>query len=304
MGVPKFYRWLSERYPCINENINEYNVPEFDNFYVDMNGVIHICSHPSDDVQFRIAEQKIFENIAAYIDFLFHLIQPRQVLFLSVDGVAPRSKMNQQRSRRFKTAQKVIEDEAKAKELGESLPADPRFDSNCITPGTEFMHKLHLYMLDFLSNKMQNCQEWKEVEVIYSGYDVPGEGEHKIMDYIRYCKTNNLFDKNTRHCLYGLDADLINLGLGTHEPYFSVLREEVSFSRSRQQSNGDPTRTNFQLLHLSILRGYIDKEFETLKTDIQFEYDLEKIIDDWILINFLVGSDFLPHVPRLSLIHI
>jgi 5'-3' exoribonuclease 1 len=54
MGVPKFYRWLSERYPCLSEVVKEHQIPEFDNLYLDMNGIVHICSHPNDDdVHFR-----------------------------------------------------------------------------------------------------------------------------------------------------------------------------------------------------------------------------------------------------------
>lgn len=50
MGVPKFYRWLSERYPQVNQIVSDATLlPEFDNLYLDMNGILHGCTHPNDN---------------------------------------------------------------------------------------------------------------------------------------------------------------------------------------------------------------------------------------------------------------
>lgn len=59
--------------------------------------------------------------------------------------------------------------------------------------------------------------------------------------------------------------------------------------------------TNFYLLHLSLLREYLDLEFSSLTTQIPFKYDLERIIDDFILMGIFVGNDFLPHLPDLHI---
>ena len=60
MGVPKFYRWLSERYPMLNHTCGAGNVPIIDNLYLDMNGVIHNCSHGAGtDVNTRMTEDEM-----------------------------------------------------------------------------------------------------------------------------------------------------------------------------------------------------------------------------------------------------
>uniref|UniRef100_A0A672R352 5'-3' exoribonuclease 1 n=1 Tax=Sinocyclocheilus grahami TaxID=75366 RepID=A0A672R352_SINGR len=305
MGVPKFYRWISERYPCLSEVVKEHQIPEFDNLYLDMNGIIHQCSHPNDeDVHFRISEEKIFADIFHYLEVLFRIIKPRKVFFMAVDGVAPRAKMNQQRGRRFRSAKEAEEKIKKALEKGEVLPTEARFDSNCITPGTDFMARLQEQLKYFVHNKLSTDKAWQGVNVYLSGHETPGEGEHKIMEFIRSETTKPGHSPNTRHCLYGLDADLIMLGLTSHEPNFSLLREEVRFGGKKSQKRiTAPEETTFHLLHLSLMREYIDYEFSELRNKISFEYDLERIIDDWVLMGFLVGNDFIPHLPHLHINH-
>ncbi|XP_008193749.1 5'-3' exoribonuclease 1 isoform X2 [Tribolium castaneum] len=305
MGVPKFFRYISERYPCLSEFVKEYQIPVFDNLYLDMNGIIHMCSHPDDNnPHFRITEEKIFADIFHYIEFLFRMIKPQKVFFMAVDGVAPRAKMNQQRGRRFRSAKDAEKMELEAKKKGEKLPDVERFDSNCITPGTEFMARLHEQLKYFVVSKVSTDNMWKKCKIILSGHETPGEGEHKIMDYIRYIRSQPGYDPNTRHCLYGLDADLIMLGLCTHDPHFSLLREEVKFGKKAKRSNV-PEEIRFYLLHLSLMREYLEMEFsplkEALKDSDKIKFDIENIIDDWILMGFLVGNDFIPNLPNLHI---
>lgn len=42
-------------------------------------------------------------------------------------------------------------------------------------------------------------------------------------------------------------------------------------------------------------------EFVTFQNVLSFDYDLEKVIDDWVLLGFLVGNDFIPHLPDLHI---
>jgi 5'-3' exoribonuclease 1 len=304
MGVPKFFRWMSERYPAISQLIAENRIPEFDCLYLDMNGIIHNCTHnDSDSVTFRMTEDKMFIAIFNYIEHLFGKIKPQKLFFMAIDGVAPRAKMNQQRARRFRTAYDAEKAREKAIQQGLEMPEEAPFDSNCISPGTEFMAKLSEHLKYFISKKVSEDVDWQGVEVVLSGHEVPGEGEHKIMEYIRQAKAQPGYDPNVRHCLYGLDADLIMLGLLSHDPHFCLLREEVTFGRQASKKSKELEHQNFFLMHLCMVREYLELEFQELKQVgvLNFEYDMERIIDDFILMAFFVGNDFLPNLPNLHI---
>jgi 5'-3' exoribonuclease 1 len=147
------------------------------------------------------------------------------MLFMAIDGVAPRAKLNQQRSRRFASAKDREEARTAAEQKGEVVDASATFDSNCITPGTPFMNRVSEHLRYFIRKKQAEDPLWRRLTVVFSGHEVPGEGEHKIMQRIREIREDAEYDPNTSHCMYGQDADLIMLGLVSHEPHFTLLRE-------------------------------------------------------------------------------
>jgi len=304
MGIPKFYRYIAQRWPAIQQEVESHEtVPEYDNLYLDMNSILHNCTR-TPSVNVILTDEMVCQKVFAYIDHLFNCVKPQSTIYLAIDGVAPRAKINQQRSRRFRAAQEFEEARDEAIENGTYIQPPPEdentFYKSSISPGTVFMAKMSEQLKYFIHDKVSNDNSWKNINVIFSGHEVPGEGEHKIMEYIRSLKSSPNYNINTRHCIYGLDADLIMLGLVTHEPYVSILREEVFFGKQNEKI---VTLDNqkFYLLHISIVREYLKLEFDTLIKDMQFEYDFERVLDDFVLAMMAIGNDFLPHLPDLEI---
>lgn len=354
MGVPAFFRWLTKKYPATIVNANEDrqrledgrrapvdctqpnpNFQEFDNLYLDMNGIIHPCTHPEDRPAPK-NEDEMFALIFEYIDRIFSIVRPRRLLYMAIDGVAPRAKMNQQRSRRFRASKEMAEKAASIEEqrrrlMAEGIAVPPKkeeeahFDSNCITPGTPFMARLADALRYYIHDRVTNDAAWANIEIILSDANVPGEGEHKIMDYIRKQRGNPAHDPNTVHCLCGADADLIMLGIATHEANFNIIREEFvpnqpracdlcgQYGHELKECRGAENETNlgddyckpeqreknFIFLRIPVLREYLEKEMAM--PNLPFQFNLERALDDWVFLCFFVGNDFLPHLPSLEI---
>jgi len=362
MGVPALFRWLSKKYPKIvsqvvedtpikilNDKGEEEEAPvryggknpngfEVDNLYLDMNGIVHPCTHP-EGKEAPETEEEMMVEIFKYTERVVNMARPRKVLMMAIDGVAPRAKMNQQRSRRFRAAQEAADREEERKEsialfeaMGHPVSEETRnkksWDSNAITPGTPFMDLLSASLKYWISYKLTTDPGWEHLKIIISDASVPGEGEHKIVDWIRRQRTHPTWDPNTTHVMYGRDADLIMLSLATHEPHFRVLREDVFAQGSKGPQacrkcgemghlavncKGEKKLDDakvidkakpidpkpFIFLDVSVLREYLTVELNL--PNVPFPFDLELAIDDWIFMIFFVGNDFLPHLPSLEI---
>lgn len=105
------------------------------------------------------------------------MIRPRKLLMMAIDGVAPRAKMNQQRSRRFRSSQEaktkeeeriaaIKEWEAMGKEVSDEFKNEKGWDQNAITPGTPFMTLLAESLRYWVAKKLNEDPGWAGVSIL------------------------------------------------------------------------------------------------------------------------------------------
>eukprot|EP00977_Amphora_coffeiformis_P029925 scaffold43533_cov153-Amphora_coffeaeformis.AAC.2 len=211
---------------------------------------------------------------------------------------------------KFETKQEDTESRASTSEDSGDDGGEDMFHSNFITPGTPFFQRCTAALEEFLQDRLANDPAWAHLEVIFSGPNTPGEGEHKIMQFLREQKTKPDYDPNLRHCIFGQDGDLILLGLASHEPNLVLLREQVLFDKKRRTVEPLAKKygldlylfnPNFEFLHMNVLRDYLALEFETSNVVSSSPFDVERTLDDFVFMTFFVGNDFLPHMPALDI---
>ena len=288
MGIYHFFSWFKKNFSANIKKLPEgKNVDvKIDNLFIDMNGLFHNAAQkvyeygrfkpriqllnkkPKNE---RVLQKEVFIEVCNNIDNIFYTVNPTKRLVLCVDGPAPACKMNQQRQRRFK----------KSEESNEELV----FNSHSITPGTVFMDNLSKYIDWYIKKQISENPLWYNIEVIFSNEKVPCEGEGKIFSYIR----KNLQHDSENCCLHGSDADLIMLSLGTHLDNFYILRDET-YDKS--------------IKYLFINISEVSKQLSDIMkwTSEKYEYDSKTAIDDFIFLSFMLGNDFLPHIPSLEII--
>jgi 5'-3' exonuclease len=287
MGIPSYFSYIVKNHDRIIKKIFELN-KNIDNFYLDSNSIIYDAlrlienEYNGNDKKF---EKSLLQNVCKKIDEYIQIIKPTKRVFIAFDGVAPIAKLEQQRTRRYKSY--LLN---KFKNTFEKQP--DKWDKTAITPGTEFMKKLGIFIKKYYKNKEK---KYSIKKFIISASDECGEGEHKLFEYIRKYEKEH---KNEISMIYGLDADLIMLALN-HLPvsrHIYLYRETPEFIKSL---NKDLEPNEAYFLDIPQLSNIIKNDM-THCSDVSDKKENNKLYD-YIFLCFFLGNDFLPHFPSVNL---
>ena len=180
MGIPAYFSYIIKHNSKLLQSIHSTNVHHL---FLDSNSIIYDC------IKDR-TENEIIQEVCKKLDYYINLFKPSKSVYIAFGGVAPAAKLKQQRERRIKSYY--------IKQLTKTIG----WNSAAITPGTQFMDALSKNIHQYFKNK------YSTIKIVISTSLEKGEGEHKLCQYMR--------DKKCLHenvVLYGLDADLIMLGL-------------------------------------------------------------------------------------------
>ncbi len=281
MGISGYFGHLLRKYKqndIILSNIGMGNGKK-NNLFLDFNGAIYTILKKYE----LTAEDEIIKNVLNYMDMLVSMVGNINLLYIAIDGSPPRAKIEQQRQRRFFNIRKK-NDYATIKRKY-NIEMKEEFDTNAITAGTQFMERLHTAISKHIA-QIDGDSNIKIERIIYSSYKEPLEGEHKIIKYIK----NTDIEGNI--IIYGLDADLIMLSMLTRKKNIYMLREKMDLSKYGF------TYENYDFLYLDI--GQIKASILGDMPQVDAP-NRDRIIDDYIFICFILGNDFIPHIPWLSI---
>ena len=288
MGIPSYFAHILRNHKKILSKLNviydekSSSHQVINNFYLDCNSIIYDIVRTTEYTNIDKYEQTVIQDVCKKIEHYIKTIKPCDNIFIAFDGVPPVAKLSQQKNRRYKNwYQNMI------------FNTSNKWDTTNITPGTRFMNNLDIYVNNYFKN---SNSKYGVKNIIVSGSLDPGEGEHKIYQYIR----DNVSMHDTHNTvIYGLDADLIMLSLN-HLSYCKniyLYREAPHFI-----SNIDSSLSGNEeyIINMSLFRdelyGLMVNTFEINKTR-------DECIKDYIFICFLLGNDFLPHFPAINIRH-
>lgn len=303
MGVPRLAPYIFNSFPkAVEYFLQGKKKFKVDYLYLDANGMLHesaqvVFHYGNNKRKFdrynRLSEKekqdKVYEMFFDKIREVTGSVTPTKVLYIAIDGPAPLAKQAQQRQRRFVASAERLNENADVTKTVETTKSKPRiFDSNQITPGTIFMYRLSRYMEYAIRKEMNNFPDWRNLDVIFSPPSVPGEGEHKILDYIRVLPEKER--EEAEHCLFGPDGDLLMLTLSCHIPKMFLFRAD-------QYHHG-----HYHFIDMGMIRLQLAEKLGQQRGFKKGKRNLNDIADDFVLEGFFVGNDFLPKIQMFSML--
>ena len=277
MGIPAYFSHIIRNHMKVLKSFFKFKeTTHVNNLYMDCNSIIYDCLR---DFEKKMELKPVLEDnyhlishaVCVRIERYVNDVGPSDTVYAAFDGIAPFGKMQQQQSRRYKTA------------LMEKMFGKPIFSTLLITPGTAFMKYLSKYVNDYFKSHSK---------VIVSAADERGEGEHKIFQYIRDHPEKH---RTSNTIIYGLDADLLMLSIfHSDKANLFVYREAPEFAKSL---NADLNAGEAYILNISEL-------CVSICIDMGFGHDLQNLhrrMLDYGCICFLLGNDFLPRISSLNI---
>ena len=286
MGIPYYFYSLTQKYQTILSNTKPTGL---DMYCIDFNGIIHnvaqdvIRRYKEKDADAAATKERIESEIISGVwERIQYYVENYKAdkYLICADGVAPLAKMFQQRKRRYLNIHRNMLDKVAI-----------TWDTNAITPGTQFMDVLNETLNAKLNAKLNGTSN--DAKIIYSGSDECGEGEHKIFHRL---KDTPITDKIIIH---GLDADLIILSLMSHKENIYLMRE---------MKDPHTNNTVFNYLSIKELRKAILCELKTSwNLDASSGYadaadaaDAD-LVETYCTACSILGNDFIPHLLTIEL---
>ena len=311
MGVPTLFKKIihNKYYKNIHKGVKE-GKTECDYLFMDYNGIVYNAyENIKKDIELndynkaKIEELVLEEVIKITQHVICNVLKPKKMTYIALDGPAPRAKMVQQRSRRFKAIldKQFFSDLKKKFKMSEAKESWDR--SANIAPGTVFMEKLSNRIIKAMKEK--TFQRHNDgMKIIFNNGNSPGEGEHKFLDILRNMR-NMVSKKDDKIYLYGRDADLIELAVCTHKSNIYIIREikaendkvldELYQDYTYMELNIDNLKNGF---YNDIIRkdGFKEKEGIIVK-----KKDKIRLLNDYIFVTFFAGNDFVLSLPFLKI---
>ena len=155
MGIPSYFVHIVKNHSNIIKKFQSKDI-NIHNLYIDSNSVIYDgirdIEYKKDNNDF---ERKLILWVCEKILYYINLIQPTERVLIAFDGVAPVAKLEQQRNRRYKTW--FVNDHLSQ----QNGVIEDKWDTTAVTPGTEFMDKLHKGVIGYFKNlnKFNNLKQ-------------------------------------------------------------------------------------------------------------------------------------------------